>query len=131
MPRKKYLTNLSDVEREKLLQMTHKGTLKVRLFKRAMILLKADEGLSDPQIMASLNVSRPCVERIRKRFVADGPLAELVEVDLDGGSAAGATDRNHTTGANHSTDDRGNETGNRRRQRARPTKARKQTRHTS
>ena len=31
-----------------------------------MILLKADEGLSDPQIMAALNVSRPCVERIRK-----------------------------------------------------------------
>lgn len=37
-----------------------------------MILLKADEGLSDPQIIAALNVSRPCVERIRKRFVADG-----------------------------------------------------------
>jgi transposase len=37
-----------------------------------MILLKADEGLSDPQIMAALNVSRPCVERIRKRFVIDG-----------------------------------------------------------
>lgn len=51
--------------------MTHKGTLTARKFKRAMILLKADEGLSDPQIMAALNVSRPCVERIRKRFVAD------------------------------------------------------------
>jgi len=37
-----------------------------------MILLKTDEGLSDPQIMAALNVSRPCVERIRKRFVVDG-----------------------------------------------------------
>jgi len=37
--------------------------------KRAMILLKADEGLSEPQIMTALNVSRPCVERIRKRFV--------------------------------------------------------------
>lgn len=36
-----------------------------------MILLKADEGLSDPQIMAPLNVSRPCVERILKRFVVD------------------------------------------------------------
>jgi len=44
----------------------------VRKFKRAMILLKADEGLSDPQITAALNVSRPCVERIRKRFVSDG-----------------------------------------------------------
>ena len=72
MPRKKYIINLSDTDREKLEQMTHKGTLKARQFKRAMILLKADEGLSDPQIMAALNVSRPCVERIRKRFVADG-----------------------------------------------------------
>lgn len=72
MPRKKYLINLSDDDREKLEQMTLKGSLKARQFKRAMILLKADEGLSDPQIMAALNVSRPCVERIRKRFVADG-----------------------------------------------------------
>jgi transposase len=72
MPSKKYLINLSDEDRENLLQMTRKGSLKARKFKRAMILLKADEGLSDPQIMAALNVSRPCVERIRKRFVADG-----------------------------------------------------------
>jgi len=72
MPRKKYLINLSDADREKLEQMTRKGSLKARQFKRAMILLKANEGLSDPQIMAALNVSRPCVERIRKRFVADG-----------------------------------------------------------
>ena len=71
MPRKKYLINLSDQDRQSLVEMTRKGTLKVRKFKRAMILLKADEGLSDPQIMAALNVSRPCVERIRKRFVAD------------------------------------------------------------
>jgi transposase len=72
MPRKKYLINLSGEERERLLEMTRKGSLKARQFKRAMILLKADEGLSDPQIIAALNVSRPCVERIRKRFVADG-----------------------------------------------------------
>jgi transposase len=72
MPSKKYLINLSDEDRENLLQLTRKGSLKARKFKRAVILLKADEGLSDPQIMAALNVSRPCVERIRKRFVADG-----------------------------------------------------------
>jgi transposase len=72
MPWKKYLINLSSEERQALLEMTRKGEIKARKFKRAMILLKADEGLSDPQIMAALNVSRPCVERIRKRFVADG-----------------------------------------------------------
>jgi len=69
---KKYLINLSDEERRTLLELTRKGEINARKFKRAMILLKADEGLSDPQIMAALHVSRPCVERIRKRFVVDG-----------------------------------------------------------
>jgi transposase len=72
MPWKKYVINLSDQERQRLLDMTRKGTLKARQFKRAMILLKADEGSTDEQIVAGLNVSRPCVERIRKRFVSDG-----------------------------------------------------------
>ena len=72
MPWKKYIINLTDEERQKLLDMTRKGEMKARKFKRAMILLKGDEGLTDPQIMAALNVSRPCVERIRKRFVEDG-----------------------------------------------------------
>ena len=72
MPRKMYLINLSDEERQMLLEMTRKGEIIARKFKSAMILLKADEGLTDEQIMAALNVSRPCVERIRKRFVADG-----------------------------------------------------------
>ena len=72
MPRKMYLINLSDEERQMLLEITRKGKIKARKFKRAMILLKADEGLTAQQIMAALNVSRPCVGRIRKRFVADG-----------------------------------------------------------
>jgi len=72
MPKKKYIINLTEEEQETLLQMTCKGMIKARRMKRAMILLKANEGLSDPQIMAALNVSRPCVERIRKRFFEDG-----------------------------------------------------------
>jgi transposase len=72
MPKKLYLINLNSEEHQALLEMTRKGKIKVRQMKRAMILLKANEGLSDPQIMAALNVSRPCVERIRKRFVLGG-----------------------------------------------------------
>lgn len=72
MPRKMYCINLSDKERQLLMDLTRKGEIKARKFKRAMILLKADEGLTDEQIMAALNISRPCVERTRKRFVADG-----------------------------------------------------------
>lgn len=72
MPKKLYHINLNDEERQSLLEMTHKGKIKARQMKRAIILLKANEGLTDPQIMAALNVSRPCVERIRKRFVLGG-----------------------------------------------------------
>ena len=72
MPRKKYLINLSDEEKQQLTKITQKGTLKARKLKRAMILLKADEGLTDAQIMSAISISRPCVERIRKRFVEGG-----------------------------------------------------------
>jgi transposase len=72
MPKKLYRIDLKDEEHQSLLEMTRKGKIRARQMKRAMILLKANEGLSDPQIMAALNVSRPCVERIRKRFVLGG-----------------------------------------------------------
>lgn len=95
MPRKTYLIKLSAEERQRLIELTSKGTVKARKFKRAMILLKANEGLSDPQVMAALNVSRPSVERTRKRFVLGG-LEKALEEDprpgqrrkLDGRSEA-------------------------------------------
>jgi transposase len=80
MPRKKYLINLSTEEQQHLSELTRKGSAKARQFKRALILLKADEGLTDAQIMAAINVSRPCVERIRKRFV-DGGLERALNED--------------------------------------------------
>jgi hypothetical protein len=52
------------------------------------MVLKADEGLSDPQIMAALNVNRPYVERIRKRFVADGMERALNEDHVRAKSAS-------------------------------------------
>jgi transposase len=72
MPKKKYIINLSKEERKTLLELSSKGSIKARKLKRVMILLKADEGMTDPQIMTALNVSRPTVERIRKRFVEGG-----------------------------------------------------------
>lgn len=86
MPRKKYLINLTVEERQTLADMTRKGSAKARQFKRAMILLKADEGLSDPQITEALNVSRPTVERIRKRFV-EGGLEKALNEDPRPGQA--------------------------------------------
>jgi len=72
MPKKLYHINLNEEEHQTLLEMTRKGKIKVRQMKRAMILLKANEGYPDSQIMAAIDISRPCVERIRKRFVLGG-----------------------------------------------------------
>lgn len=72
MPAKKYIVNLTDEERETLLSLTSKGEVGARTMKRAQILLKADEGLKDADIMSVLNTSRPTVERTRKRFVEGG-----------------------------------------------------------
>ena len=53
--------------------------------KRAQILLKADEGLKDADIMSALSTSRPTVERIRKRFV-EGNLQKALYEDFRPGS---------------------------------------------
>ncbi len=84
MARKKYIVKLSDEERRELLELTRKGTVKARKMRRALILLKADEGLTDPEIMAAVNVSRPCVERLRKRFVESGLERALDEAPRPG-----------------------------------------------
>jgi non-specific protein-tyrosine kinase len=71
-PHKKYFVSLSDKDREMVLELISAKTLSNRLSKRAMILLKADHGLTDSQIMASIHVSRSLVERVRKQFVIEG-----------------------------------------------------------
>jgi len=69
MPAKKYHVNLEAEERATLLEMTRKGSLSARKMKRAQILLKADEGWQDSDIVEALNTSRSTVERTRRRFV--------------------------------------------------------------
>lgn len=69
MPAKKYIVKLTDDERQTLLELTSRGEVRARVMKRAQILLKADEGMKDADIVIALNTSRPTVERIRKRFV--------------------------------------------------------------
>jgi transposase len=72
MPAKKYIVKLEPGEREQLLDMTHKGEIGARKMKRALILLKADEGWKDEAIIQALNTNRSTVERTRKRFVEGG-----------------------------------------------------------
>gem|GEM_PF-2966272 len=69
---KKYVITLSNKDREYLYQITGTDKLKGYRYKRAMIILKADEGKTDTQIMAELAVSRSCVKRVRKLYATKG-----------------------------------------------------------
>jgi transposase len=66
---KKYVVDLTEVERQQLLDLTKKGRVSARKLTRAHVLLLADEGRNDKAIAAALHVSVPTVERIRNRFV--------------------------------------------------------------
>ncbi len=66
---KRYIVELTEVERTQLLDLTSKGKVSARKLNRAHILLLADEGRTDEAIAAALHVSRSTVERARRRFV--------------------------------------------------------------
>ena len=70
--KKQYHVNLTKEERNHLIHLLTGGTKKVREVKRAQILLKADDGWTDPQIEEALHVGRATVERIRKRYAEQG-----------------------------------------------------------
>jgi len=72
MPAKKYKVTLTEEERQELISLTSKGQVRARKMKRAQVLLKADEGLKDSDIMTAVSVSRPMVEDTRRRFVEGG-----------------------------------------------------------
>jgi hypothetical protein len=71
---------LTDEERAELLGLITKGTASARVLTRARILLKADEGWKDKDIVEALNTSVPTVERIRKHFV-EGNLEKALKDD--------------------------------------------------
>ena len=77
MAHQTYKVNLSKTERNTLLELLSGGIEKVRKLKRAQILLKADDGWTDPQIAEALNTSVTTAGRIRKRYVEEGLQATL------------------------------------------------------
>ena len=72
MPAKLYRVNLSEYEREQLLGITRRGKSSGRKMERALILCKADEGLTDQQVAEALMVGPATVGRVRQRFVEGG-----------------------------------------------------------
>jgi transposase len=86
MPNKVYIINLTDDERQQLLDLVKKGRASARKLNRAHILLQAHDGATDETIAASLHVGRATVERTRKRFV-EGNLERALNEDPRAGRA--------------------------------------------
>lgn len=63
---------LSDEEREKLQKYTHKGKSFARSVTRARVLLLADAGRSDLEIVDALGVSKSTAARLRKKYCQEG-----------------------------------------------------------
>src|SRR5712671_2453278 len=70
--RKRYVVNLTAVEREGLRQIVGRERVSGLKRMRASILLKADEGLTDEEIADELEVGLVTVERVRKRCCERG-----------------------------------------------------------
>jgi transposase len=82
--KKKYRVKLSTVQREILKELSSSGTIKVRAYKRARVLLLSDEnraGGAKPgsQIAEEVDLSLATVQRVRRQFVEQGLEAALSE----------------------------------------------------
>jgi len=69
---KKYIVDLTQAERNELIELTKSGKVSARKLKRANMLLLADTDIKDKDIATTLNAGLRTVERTRRRFVLEG-----------------------------------------------------------
>lgn len=81
----KYIVELTDDERNRLVEITRGGNPRARRMKRAQILLMADKGQTDRQIADALPAGTSTVFRTRRRFVEGGLEHALNEARRPGG----------------------------------------------
>jgi transposase len=81
----RFIVDLSEAERKSLIDLTRSGTPRARGVTRARILLMADTGSLDEEIVAALATSSSTVFRTRRRFVEAGLEAALQELPREGG----------------------------------------------
>ena len=77
MPVSKYKVELTQSERSALIETSGRGKPLARAVKRALALLKADEGLSDREAAEAVSLSAATVARVRRRFVEEGVEAAI------------------------------------------------------
>lgn len=76
---KQHQVKLSASERRSLQTLLRKGTTKARMLTRARVLLLADQGKIDEEIVAALGVGLATVYRLRQRFAVEGLQAAMQE----------------------------------------------------
>ena len=69
---KEHIVHLRDEVRQHLLSLTQSGTHPVRVVRRAQILLKSDEDLTDEEIVEHVGCGERTVRSVRKRFCVEG-----------------------------------------------------------
>ena len=74
---KKYEVSLDDDQRAELERVVRSGRWPARKVLHARVLLRADEGLTDPEVAEAVEVSQRTVERVRRRFAEGGLAAAL------------------------------------------------------
>lgn len=79
MPTLKYKVELSEAERSHLKELIKGGRVSARKLKRALVLLNADESLTELEIAAALKIGLSTVGRVRTRFVKEGLESALNE----------------------------------------------------
>ena len=72
MPAIKYKVELTPSQRSTLVEVSRRGKPLARTLKRALALLKADEGLSDREAAVAVSMSAATVARTRRRFAEEG-----------------------------------------------------------
>lgn len=68
----KIAVHLSDDERQELVRLVSHGSRSVRLVRRAQILLRSADGLTDEAIRAALGVSLQTIHDVRKQAAHEG-----------------------------------------------------------
>ena len=78
MTASKYKVELTEDERERLNGLVRGGKSPARMVKRALALLRTDQGLSDRLIAEGLAVNPITVARVRKRYCEEGLQSALL-----------------------------------------------------
>jgi transposase len=82
--RKHYAIHLTDEEQKELRTLVVTGRRLARKMTRARILLLADTGKKDREIVEALRISLPTVVRVRKRFAKERLVSGLEEKSRPG-----------------------------------------------